>query len=39
MIYRFLLTFCPQNKTQDLEILIFAQEEQKNGEIDLLPKK
>lgn len=40
-MYRFLLTFCPANKSasDELDIIFFAQEEQKNGDIDLLPRR
>jgi hypothetical protein len=37
VIYRFVLTFCGLDKAQQLDIVVFAQEEQINGEIELLP--
>lgn len=41
VVYRFLLTFCPADGAGEGEIGVkfFAQEEQRNGEIDLLPRK
>lgn len=39
MLYRILLTFCSAIKEQNLDFVIFVQEEQNNGQIELNPKK